>query len=166
MSAAAHRLGGQLDDLLASLGFAEVRAAQAQIFLAVDGAGTRAGVLAQRTHMTKQAMAEQVGRLERAGYLEVVADPDDRRARLVRLTKKGEEAVEAAATAVDMFDRWLVSRIGTTEVDALRATLELILASAPTEWNRHHPPSGTPLPAADFHATRADSDAPRRAGQK
>jgi DNA-binding MarR family transcriptional regulator len=134
MSSAAHRLGSELDRALEGAGFSGIRSAHAQVFMAVDGAGSRVTTLASRTHMTKQAMTEQVTRLTRAGYLEIVPDPTDGRAQLVRLTEQGWGVVRAASTAIDAFDAWLDSLIGKDQVRDMRSTLETILASSRSEW--------------------------------
>jgi MarR family transcriptional regulator, temperature-dependent positive regulator of motility len=46
--------------------------------------------------MTHQSMSELVDALERAGYLERLPDPADRRARIIRLTTRGQALVGQA----------------------------------------------------------------------
>jgi DNA-binding MarR family transcriptional regulator len=57
-------------------------------------------VLAERAHMTKQAMAELVAHLEAQGYVERIPDPNDGRAELVRTTTRGR-AVFAIVRKLD-----------------------------------------------------------------
>lgn len=132
-STAQHLLGG-LDDALAHAGLAGIRSAHAPLFLVIDPEGTRASELAKRTKMTKQAMGEQVRHLERLGYVEVVPDPSDGRARLVRLTASGWEGVEIAESVITRFDAWLDERIGAEAVAQVRVTLGEILGSDSSEW--------------------------------
>src|SRR5436190_1632860 len=54
----------------------------------IDSGGTRPSVLAARAGMARPAMGELVDELEAAGYVQRVPDPDDRRAKLIRPTKK------------------------------------------------------------------------------
>jgi DNA-binding MarR family transcriptional regulator len=60
--------------------------------------GSRLTELAEAAQMTKQSMGELVDTLEREGYLERVADPTDRRAKLIRLTERGWDVHESAST--------------------------------------------------------------------
>lgn len=133
-STAQHLLGG-LDDALARAGLAGIRSAHAPLFLVIDPEGTRSSELAKRAGMTKQAMGEQVRHLERLGYVEVVPDPSDGRARLVRLTGSGWKGVEIAESVITRFDAWLEDRLGAEAVTKLRATLGQIIASEPSEWD-------------------------------
>src|SRR4051794_27267510 len=66
-----------------------LRAAHTQVFENLDPDGTRLTVLAERAQMSHQAMGEMVDELVRHAYLERVADPADRRARLIRATASG-----------------------------------------------------------------------------
>src|SRR5438270_5791805 len=54
----------------------------------IDAGGTRPSVLADRAGMTRPAMGELIDELEAAGYVKRVPDPDDRRAKLIKPTKK------------------------------------------------------------------------------
>jgi DNA-binding MarR family transcriptional regulator len=64
-------------------GHTSIRPKHGAVFANVDRAGTRPSELARRAGMTKAAMGELVDELERLGYVRRVADPTDRRARLV-----------------------------------------------------------------------------------
>ncbi|MEC3954766.1 MarR family transcriptional regulator [Nocardia sp. CDC153] len=55
----------------------------------------RLGELATRLDVEAPHVSRQIQRLEKAGYVERVADPDDRRAQRVRPTAAGTRAVEA-----------------------------------------------------------------------
>lgn len=129
-SAAAQRLATRMDDGLAAAGFAELRTAHAPVFMAIDPDGTRASTLAQRAHTTKQAMGEQIRYLTDRGYLRVVPDPDDGRARLVQLTAAGWRALAAATRVIDEFDTWLADVVGAEQVAVTRATVAQVLSDA------------------------------------
>ncbi|WP_067812160.1 MarR family winged helix-turn-helix transcriptional regulator [Actinomadura kijaniata] len=63
--------------------------------LAETGEPMRPGEIAQRLAVEAPHVTRQVQRLEKAGYLERVPDPHDRRAQRVRLLPAGHDAVEA-----------------------------------------------------------------------
>lgn len=134
LSAAGQHLVTELDRALSAAGLTGVRSAQGRLFLTVDPEGTRQSVLAERAGMTKQAMGEQVRRLQKLGYVELLPDPDDRRAQLVRLTDRGWQGVEVAEKVITEFDRWLDGQIGRRRVEGLRETLRAILVSTPSDW--------------------------------
>ena len=69
--------------------------------------GARVTDLAARMRITKQALGQLAGQLADRGFVEIVADPSDRRAKLVRCNPRGEctrRAIHAVAAAVE--DRW------------------------------------------------------------
>src|SRR6202000_1124854 len=61
--------------------------------------GKRPVEVAEQTGMSKQALNYLLGQLEEAGYLERVEDPDDRRSKRIRTTKRGGGAGRAAGAA-------------------------------------------------------------------
>ena len=58
--------------------------------------GTKQGLLVDRLGISKQAVQQLVDGLEEEGILERVADPDDGRGRVVRLTDRGRAAMKDA----------------------------------------------------------------------
>ncbi|QRP48800.1 MarR family winged helix-turn-helix transcriptional regulator [Amycolatopsis sp. FDAARGOS 1241] len=69
------------------------RAARATVFIHLEPGGIRLTRLAEKALMTSQAMGELVDDLERLGYLRREPDPADRRAKLIRFTNRGSEAL-------------------------------------------------------------------------
>ncbi|MFE9583102.1 MarR family winged helix-turn-helix transcriptional regulator [Nocardia sp. NPDC006044] len=134
LSAAARTLAAELDAGIAAAGFDHVRAAHAPVFQLIEPDGTRLTSLADRAGMTKQAMGELVRHLEGHGYVEVDIDPADRRARLVRLTKRGWAVVDAGVAVVERFDRHLDAIVGADEVARLRGTLLRIIGGAGSSY--------------------------------
>ncbi len=117
-------LSEQLIDRLAAHGHHEVRYAHGNVFQFLDDAGTRVSVLAERAQVSKQAMAQLVTHLEDHGYVERVADPSDRRARLVRATPRGRAVYALARDFVAEVDARLSERLGDAKVRRLRALLQ------------------------------------------
>jgi DNA-binding MarR family transcriptional regulator len=119
------RAGSELlVERFAERGHAEVRGPHGNVFQYLDGAGTRVSVLAQRAQVTKQSMAELVEHLERHGYVERVPDPEDRRAKLVRATARGEEVYAIAHEVVTEIEADWTRRLGKTKMRQLRRLLE------------------------------------------
>ena len=80
--------------------------------------------MADRAGMRKQSMSELVDYLEERGYVERVADPDDRRARIVRLTAKGWAAVDTAKGIIARIEDEWAREIGQRRMQHIRAGLE------------------------------------------
>ncbi|WP_328407534.1 MarR family winged helix-turn-helix transcriptional regulator [Nocardia sp. NBC_00403] len=136
LSAAARTLAAELDAGLAAAGFTDLRAAHAPVFQVIDPEGTRLIDLAARAGMTKQAMGELVRHLETRGYVEVLPDPTDGRARLVRLTALGWSVLEAGLDVVARFDAHLDAIVGAAEVVRLREVLVKIIGGAGSTYVR------------------------------
>ena len=77
---------------LNAAGFEELRVAHMAVLQFPGPDGARPGVLAERAGMSKQAMNQLLRSLEAVGYLARSDAPDEGRARIVRLTKRGRTA--------------------------------------------------------------------------
>jgi DNA-binding MarR family transcriptional regulator len=77
---------------LNAAGFEELRVPHMAVLQFPGPDGVRPGVLAERAGMSKQAMNQLLRSLETLGYLARSDDPDEGRARIVRLTKRGRTA--------------------------------------------------------------------------
>ena len=105
-------------------GFDDVRAGHIPVFTNIDPArGTRVGVLAEKSGMTRQGMAQVVADLERRGYVTAGQDPSDRRASIVRLTPRGEAFCESAGPAMRAVEAAYAESLGADTLATLRAAL-------------------------------------------
>jgi DNA-binding MarR family transcriptional regulator len=77
---------------LNAAGFEELRVPHMAVLQFPGPDGVRPGVLAERAGMSKQAMNQLLRSLEALGYLARSDAPDEGRARIVRLTKRGRAA--------------------------------------------------------------------------
>ncbi|MGC5256780.1 MarR family winged helix-turn-helix transcriptional regulator [Gordonia sp. DT218] len=111
------------DRVLDDLAVDGIRPAHFSVFRYLDPEGSRIGDLATAAGMTGQAMGEMVGKVRELGLVEVVTDPADRRARLVRATPRGFEAVAQYAEQVRLVEGRLRDEIGAAGLDELRALL-------------------------------------------
>lgn len=73
-------------------GFGELRLPHIAVFQYPGPEGCRPGELAERAGMSKQAMNQLLQSLEHLGYIRRNDDAGDRRARVVRFTKRGRAA--------------------------------------------------------------------------
>ena len=91
--------------------------------------GLRATELAAYSRITKQSMGYLVDQLQAGGYVERVADPIDGRAKAVRLTLRGWEAIQVIHDAVRRVEDDWGRRIGAERVEQLRGILRDLVAS-------------------------------------
>jgi DNA-binding MarR family transcriptional regulator len=115
------------DELHARLwdrGWPEIRPSHGCVFGGMGPEGARLTDLAERARLTKQSVGEIVTNLEELGYVERVPDPDDKRAKLVRLTPRGQKMQKAARETFAEIEAEWGDRIGKQKVAALRSTLE------------------------------------------
>lgn len=108
----------ELIERLRAAGYDDMTAAHHPVFENVDPEGTRLTTLASRAGMTHQSMGELVAALVERGYLERVPDPSDGRARLVRLTKHGRDAVRQAIHEIEQIETGWQRRLATAGLDA------------------------------------------------
>lgn len=85
--------------------------------------GSRVSYLARHASITAQAMGELVTHLAAHGYVERVADPDDGRARLVRLTERGHAAYALAVRKVMDLETTWAGYLGESEMRQLKRLL-------------------------------------------
>ena len=101
----------------------DVTVAQARIAQRIADDGTRLTELAERAQVTKQTASLLVAALERAGLVERVPDPDDGRARLIRLSARGRQAAQRAMEVVIGVEREWAEHLGPELTDRLREGL-------------------------------------------
>jgi len=98
------------DDLAApraDAGYGDVRETHFQIFGNIRMGGIRLTELADRAQLSLAAASELVNDLESLGYLARRPDPEDGRAKLIDLTKRGRSLMaDAGGRVVDIEGRW------------------------------------------------------------
>ncbi|MEX0991561.1 MAG: MarR family transcriptional regulator [Actinomycetota bacterium] len=125
----AHRtLASELLDTLNEWGWEDVRPSHAAVFMSIDRrSGTRLGELAKRARITKQGMMLIVDDLEARGYIRRVPDPDDSRAKIVRLTARGRRYVADARRIVAGIEGRYRREFGYRNFATMRRGLEFII---------------------------------------
>jgi DNA-binding MarR family transcriptional regulator len=126
-----HRaLATELVAELAERGYPDIRAGHAAVFLHIDRrAGTRLTELARRAHMTKQGMMLVVDDLEGRGYVRRVSDPEDGRAKVVKLTAHGRRCAAESRRAAQALETQTRRLLGDRRYETLRETLEEVAAT-------------------------------------
>ncbi len=117
---------GRVLEALAAAGFDDITPAQARVAQRIGPAGTRLTDLAEQARITKQSAGFLVDALERAGYVERVPDPIDRRARLVRLAARGRQTLPIADAAVSQVEAEWASHLGLRRMRQLRESLVML----------------------------------------
>lgn len=131
----AHRaLGAELVATLAERGYPDARPGHAVVFLHIDRrTGTRLTELARRARMTKQGMMLVVDDLEQRGYVRRVPDPEDARAKVVRLTARGRRYVAEARRSAAALEARARRDLGDRRYETLRDALEELVGLGPEE---------------------------------
>jgi DNA-binding MarR family transcriptional regulator len=96
--------------------------------------GLRPIEVAEQTGMSKQALNYLLGQLEETGYLERVDDPEDRRSKRIRMTKRGWAAGKVMRAAVGEVEREFVDAHGKKELAnllELLTDLNVVLGTRP-----------------------------------
>lgn len=117
------RLSERVYGALAARGFSEVRAAHSAVFRYIEPSGSRVSELAERAKLAKQSMSYLVEALARDGYVTVIPDPADGRAKLVCLTARGREVSEALVALSREVEDDFATRLTPGKMATLRSLL-------------------------------------------
>ena len=114
---------------LARAGFDDLTPAHFVVFQHMRPEGVRATELAQQAQITKQSMGYLITYLEERGYVERVADPRDKRARLVHLTERGQALDATARRIVQQVEREWSEYLGADRFAQLQQILRDLIAA-------------------------------------
>lgn len=127
LSMAADQFAEEFTNKLAAVGLSDLRPGHGCVFGNIDPeGGSRLTELAERANMTKQSVGEFASDLEQLGYLERVPDPNDGRAKIIRLTDQGRRAHLIGRQIIDELEQEWGQRYGEKRVASLRECLELL----------------------------------------
>ena len=116
-------LGHRIVDGVMAAGFPQ-RPAHSAVMAHIDiKGGTRLTTIAARANITPQAVGELVDDLERLGYVIRRPDPDDRRAKRIVLTERGQACVAAALSTIATLEAELEGLLGSAELAQLHDML-------------------------------------------
>jgi DNA-binding MarR family transcriptional regulator len=108
-------------------GFDTVRPGHGCVFGHIEPEGSRLTDLAAAAGYTKQTVGEVTSELEELGYVERVPDPEDKRAKIIRLTERGREAQREGRRLIDDVEAEWAERYGKERVAELRELLEEVV---------------------------------------
>jgi DNA-binding MarR family transcriptional regulator len=86
-----------------------------------------AGSLAKRTELSSGAMTNRLDRLEKAGLVKRLPDPDDRRGVLVELTNAGEKKWLSTAKAQAAYENLIGAALNKREKEQLNSLLRRLM---------------------------------------
>lgn len=125
------RLARLLDETavarVATSGAPRLRTSHTALLPHLDLEGTRLVDLAARVGTSKQAVGQLVDDLEAMGVVERVADPEDGRARRVRFTRAGFQALLHGLGVLEQLERDLGAALGRADLGRLREGVEAAL---------------------------------------
>lgn len=105
----------------------------------IDLEGTRSIDLAQRSGLTKQAVAKAVKELEADGMLAREPDPSDKRAFLVKLTHLGVARLQETHIVIRQIEEEYARTLGVEGRESLRAALTaLVYGDETAETAKNH----------------------------
>ena len=116
---ASRRFEARVLELMSAAGHGETRITHVNLTRNLDVEGTRLTDLARRASMSKQAMGELVDQCTALGLVDRIADPSDRRARIVKFTPAGRRWLNAFRDAVDVAEGEMRAELGKTVMDAI-----------------------------------------------
>ncbi len=125
-------LGFRIVDGVVGAGYPQ-KPKHSAVFAQIDPAGSRLTQLAARAKMTPQAMGEVVDELEELGYVVRRPDPSDRRAKLIVLTKRGQDCVAAGLETIDGIEERMTEILGAEGHRRLRGLLAKLLETGGSE---------------------------------
>ena len=108
---------------LNAAGFEKLRLPHMAVLQFPGPDGVRPGVLAERAGMSKQAMNQLLRSLEAIGYLVRSDAPDEGRARIVRLTKRGRALYAQILEILRDIEREWIAELGPQHFAQLKALL-------------------------------------------
>jgi DNA-binding MarR family transcriptional regulator len=110
-------------------GFAGIRLVHIALIRNVDENGTRISDIAKRAGMTKQATGQLVAEFVELGYIKLVPDPEDGRAKIARYTAKGKRLLVAIVASIEETETLVAKAIGVPQLDALKGALAKLLSA-------------------------------------
>lgn len=114
---------------LNAAGFPELRLPHMAVFRFPGPDGARPSALAEGAGMSKQAMNQLLGSLERLGYVARSDKPHEGRARIVRLTKRGHAAYAKIHEILRDIEREWSAELGSVRFRELKELLLLVWES-------------------------------------
>ncbi|MFD6158547.1 MarR family winged helix-turn-helix transcriptional regulator [Nocardia sp. NPDC060256] len=116
----------ELRETVSAQGFADTGRSDGYVLRSLARKPMNISELAERLEITKQGAAQIVDDMQRRGYLERRDDPNDRRAKLLYPTTRGNELLATAKKFHRRYEQRLIREHGAEAVAVLRTVLGAI----------------------------------------
>jgi DNA-binding MarR family transcriptional regulator len=113
----------RINEAVAAAGYGDMTEGQSRIFQRIAAQGSRLTDLAEQAQVTKQTAGILVDQLETLGYVERTPDPDDGRARRIRITERGHASIAVARAAIAQIEAEWTAHLGARRMNQLRDAL-------------------------------------------
>ncbi len=110
-------------ELLQERGHPLIRPSHATVFANLSEGAVRVTELAERAHVTQQAMGKMLKEMERIGYIVRDIDGSDRRAKKIRPTQRGLDLMHDSMEAVTEVRSYYVKQVGEEALRDLETSL-------------------------------------------
>ena len=117
------RVRERIDTAVRAAGYDDLNPAHLALFRYDGPDGQRPSRIADQMRITKQSLNDLLRHLEHTGYVELVPDPADSRARLVRLTPGGRQLNSVIRMHARNAEQQLLDAIGKRPFEQFRQTL-------------------------------------------
>ena len=126
-------------ELLHQRGHTLLRPSHATVFANLRDGAVRVTELAERAHVTQQAMGKMLKEMERIGYIVRDIDGSDRRAKKIRPTQRGLDLMRDSMEVVDQVRQHYADTVGEKALEDLETCLsqcveQIDLASLSAGW--------------------------------
>ncbi|HSV40096.1 MAG TPA: MarR family transcriptional regulator [Nocardioidaceae bacterium] len=120
---ATHTMNADMAARLRARGWEDFRSPFTGVLSHLDTEGTTVTTLAERTGTTRQAVSQLTQTMERAGLLERVPNPHDRRSVMLRHTESGRRILLDAIEVMTEIEHEYAGLIGAGRADELKRLL-------------------------------------------
>lgn len=122
-------------------GHSMIRPSHITVFSNLGRGAVRVTELAERAHVTQQAMGKMLKELERIGYVARDIDGSDRRAKKIRPTTRGAELMQSLLDAIAEVRCYYASKVGEETLSDLEQRLALCVGNltsddAESNWSK------------------------------
>lgn len=112
-----------LAGVLTANGFTDVTTGNFNVLRHLNPEGIHLSALARDAQISKQAIGKMIKEIEAKGYVEVIPDPSDGRAKFVRFTARGEKMISLARDIVGKMEESYRSLLGQNAYNQLRQSV-------------------------------------------
>lgn len=116
-----------LQNLLKKNGWPGITRLQSQVLTCLGDELSRPADIARHMGLSRQVVSRSLKDLVDLGFLELVADPDDKRAKVIKPTKQGKRIMVCGLESLATIEKSLEERIGARNLQQLRTILEMPL---------------------------------------